>query len=578
MAITRVSDKTELLALIELVKNEHRVKPVCVITTPAASGTPSFDLDDIQEQAGDLASFYVVPNGEFTWEFAETLGSKASVFNGAAKVFSGDWMALEEWPKLFYCLDKFQSRDTQTLIDYIWKFASERDLEKYLDVKARSEIATLSMVMGTRAFVKLSNGYPATLRQELTAPGIPLEWLFPIGSELHGKYNESERLFLPTINTETIPSLVDKYGYNNLVLVLIKSTERKKGIATIYPGIDIQFELDEISGNDRDLVTDFLEPGQVVAMRLYRDSQGRTRLRMNDIDDDEEPVEAVPVFPRGPSWLVPERDIEIESEKSETAPQSPFIEIPQEPTSTLADVSPTSTPVPKPGSYTEVSTNTSPLLTGASERVWRDWAQTLVKQIETLKMQFKAASEGEAAAVMEKEALKRHLQETKRATATARRKSASQNPNRSNTRSRRDRWSTDEDWFNEELRRVWISRYKPEERVSRYPLDFKSYSFGPMFFESVRESDLTEDELRKAVRTIVDVVTGRETDSRQNRVHSLRESESPSSPQRERPNGSKALRANIEDNTPQARRLHYWKEVDGRVELSKIAKHDDFSA
>jgi len=578
MATTKVSSKTDLLALIELVKNKDRLRPVCVVSTPTGSSLTSFDMEELERQAGDLASFFILPTGEFTWQFAETLGSKASLYNGAAKVFAGDWATDDEWPKLFYCLEKFQDGDTQNLIDHIWKFASEKDLEKYLDVKAKPEKATISIFLGSRAFVKLSNSYPATVRQELTAPGIPLEWLFSKGSQIDGKYNESERLFLPTLNTETLSSLVDKYGYNKLVLVLIKTTERKKGSATIYPGIDIHFDLDEISGNNRDLVTDFLEPGQVVAMRLYRDSQGRTRLKMNDIDDEEIPVEAIPVTPGGPSWLIPERDIEIESEIPDSKPETLVIDIPQEPKTELSEVATPSIPVPKPGTYTAVSTDSSPMLTGGSERKWKDFVQSLLKQIETLKNQFKVASDGEASAIASREALKRHIQETNRASATARRKSAAQNPNRSNTRSRRDRWSTNEDWFNEELRRVWISRYKPEERITSYPLDFNQFNYGPMFFDSALDPDLTEDELRKAVRTIVDVVTGREGDARQNRVHPLRESESPSAPQRTRPDGSKAWRANIEDNTPQARRLHYWKDTTGLIELSKVAKHDDFSA
>jgi hypothetical protein len=99
-----------------------------------------------------------------------------------------------------------------------------------------------------------------------------------------------------------------------------------------------------------------------------------------------------------------------------------------------------------------------------------------------------------------------------------------------------------------------------------------------MFFESVFNTDLTEDELRKAVRVIVDIATGRESNERQNRVHPLRESESPAANQRTRTDGSKAWRANIEDNTPQAKRLHYWKDTTGQIELAKVAKHDDFFA
>jgi hypothetical protein len=178
----------------------------------------------------------------------------------------------------------------------------------------------------------------------------------------------------------------------------------------------------------------------------------------------------------------------------------------------------------------------------------------------------------------DKASLKNRIDEIGRSNASARRKIASKDPNKSSTRSRRDRWASNEAWFNEELRRVWISRYKPAEREQNYPLDLSNFTYGPMFFESVFNPDLTEDELRKAVRVIVDVVTGRESDSRQSRVHPLRETDSPSSPQRTRTDGSKAWRANIEDNTPQARRLHYWKSSNGQMELSKISRHDDFEA
>lgn len=125
MSINRVTNKPELLALVELLRNENRLKPVCVISIPANASSPAFDLVELGRQAGDLAFIYEVPTGEFTWELAEVLGSKGSVFNGAAKVFSGDWYTDEEWPRLFYCLEKFQDRDTQALIDHIWKFASD---------------------------------------------------------------------------------------------------------------------------------------------------------------------------------------------------------------------------------------------------------------------------------------------------------------------------------------------------------------------------------------------------------------------------------------------------------------------
>jgi hypothetical protein len=576
MVIKKVQDLTDLMALVELVRNIQRAIAVCVITTPISSPEPAFSVEDIEKEVGGLAQIYLVQTGDLTRRFVDELSPKAAVFNGAAKIFAPDWETVEEWPRLYYCHESYQTRDTDILIDQIWKLASDKYLERYANLKAVPAEATVSRIMGARAFVLTSNGELATVRQEITCPGIPLEWWLPTNTRLNGKYNEAERLFLPQLESQSLDSLVEIYGYGNLVLVLVKETERKKGIATIYPGIEIQFTLDEISGNERDLVTDFLEPGQVVAMRLYRDPQGRTRLKMNDIDDYEIPQEAVPVIAGGSPWLLPERDIPIEETAAPVEIQVQEVEL-IAPTEEVQIVS-SSTPTPHPGAYKSQPSSTEAVVSGRKHHEWIAYTTGLTKRIENFISEVQALRAENTAAFNERNSLKRRIEEISRNSTAARRKIASKDPNKSNTRTRRDRWSSNEDWFNEELRRVWISRYKPEERNSSYPLDLSKFSYGPMFFESVFDPHLTEDELRKAVRATVDIVTGREADARQNRVHPLRETESPSASQRTRPDGSKAWRANIEDNTPQARRLHYWKDTTGLIELAKVAKHDDFSA
>jgi len=576
MPIHKVADETDLNGLIELVKNPERANLICLITTPISSADPAFNLDDLESEVGNLAQFYLVPTGDLTRKFVNDLEPKAAVFNGAAKVFTADWQTLEEWPKLFYCHPKYQARDTQSLIDEIWKLASDKDIQSYANYKSVPMTATLEKIFGTRAFVKTSTGLRGTIREEITCPGIPLEWILPIDTRMEGKYNEAEKLFMPNIETIGLESLVAAYGFGNLIPVLIKETERKKGLATLFPGIDIPFTLDEISGNDRDLVTDFLGPGQVVAMRLYRDPQGRTRLKMNDIDDDEGSVESVSVIPGGPCWLIVDRDIPIPEEN--VAVPVEVLELPELEAPEETEVPTTTSPVPKPGSYTSQTSASSPVIAGRKHHEWVAYATGLKKRLDSALDEVESLRAEVVTLFNDKASLKNRIDEIGRSNASARRKIASKDPNKSSTRSRRDRWASNEDWFNEELRRVWISRYKPAEREQNYQLDLSKFSHGPMFFETVFNPDLTEDELRKAVRVIVDVVTGREADSRQSRVHSLRETDSPSSPQRTRSDGSKAWRANIEDNTPQARRLHYWKSSNGQIELSKIAPHDDFDA
>jgi hypothetical protein len=576
MAINKVHDLSDLMALVELVRNSQRAKSVCVITTPISSPEPAFDLEAVEQEVGDLTEIYLVQTGDLTRKFVTELSSKGAVFNGAAKVFSPDWQTDDEWPRLYYCHEKYQVRDTDILIDQIWKLASDKDLQRYADFKAVPTQATVSRFMGSRAFVHTANGDLATIRQEITSPGIPLEWLLPNDVRINGKYNDAEKLFIPEIQKATLESIAQAYGYGNLALVLIKEVERKKGLATLYPGIDLPFTLEEISGNDRDLVTDFLEPGQVVAMRIYRDAQGRTRLKMNDIDDDEIAVEALSVVAGGPPWLLAERDIPLEQDESliqVVEHREIEIVVPPE-----LEVQTASNPIPHPGSYQGQPTSSEPEVTGRKHYEWLAFTASLRKTIEGLQSEIKAIRDENTSLASDRMTLRRRIEELGRKTTSARRKIASKDPNRSNTRSRRDRWGSNEDWFNEEIRRVWISRYKPEERKVDYPLDLTNFTYGPMFFESVFDAHLTEDELRKAVRVIVDVVTGRETDARQNRVHPLRESESPAAPQRTRSDGSKAWRANVEDNTPQARRLHFWKTQTGHIELAKVAKHDVFTS
>ncbi len=573
MNYKNIKDLLDLRGLIELIKNNQRSKPVCVVSTPFGNPKPAFDLDEIERQAGDLALIYVVPTGDLTIKLANELGSRVSIFNGAASVISSQWQEESDIPKRFYCNDKFRNRDTQALIDHIWKFADEKDLEKYLHIKSKPAIGILSRIMGSRGFVTLEDGGIATVRQELTTPGFPIEWAIAVGQKISGKLNETERLFLPELREETLQTLAEHYGFGNLALVLIKSAERKSGVATIYPGIDIEFGLAEISGNDLDLVTDFLSPGQVVAMRIYRDYQGRTRLKMNDIEDDETPVDAVSVVPNGPPWLVEDRDIPIETVEFDSAPD--LVE-PEEDVSVLDTVE-NPTPKPHPGIYHTPNSKPAPVLTGRTEDQWRGYAKGLEGTINGLKRELKLARDSEIAALRQNSTLNAQLRELSRNNAKSRRKSAVKDLSKSTTRSRRERWDSDIDWFHEELRRVWISRYKQKEREEKYPIDKSKFSFGPNFFQTVFDADLNEDELRKAVRVIVDIVTGRESEARQNSVHPLRESESPSAPIRSRADGATAWRANIEQKTPQARRLHFWKLPNNQIELAKIVMHDDNS-
>ncbi|MBX3195982.1 MAG: hypothetical protein KF727_12895 [Microbacteriaceae bacterium] len=80
------------------------------------------------------------------------------------------------------------------------------------------------------------------------------------------------------------------------------------------------------------------------------------------------------------------------------------------------------------------------------------------------------------------------------------------------------------------------------------------------------------------MKCVVDVLTDRAKDLPGRELHRLRTGESGGDAPRVRPeDGAAAWRAAIELHTPSARRLHYWQ-VGNRIELARVALHDDMDA
>ncbi|WCD93316.1 hypothetical protein [Microbacterium sp. nov. GSS16] len=121
-----------------------------------------------------------------------------------------------------------------------------------------------------------------------------------------------------------------------------------------------------------------------------------------------------------------------------------------------------------------------------------------------------------------------------------------------------------------EIERTWGNRTAPGERA-RWPL--REFTFGAAFIDSLAALD--ENQLSKAVRACVDAVTGRDREIPARELHRLRTGEGGDDSYVVRADGSKCWRSSIEQNTPGARRLHYWELPGGVIELSRVVHHDD---
>ncbi|MDR2999333.1 MAG: hypothetical protein LBU78_14565, partial [Microbacterium sp.] len=105
----------------------------------------------------------------------------------------------------------------------------------------------------------------------------------------------------------------------------------------------------------------------------------------------------------------------------------------------------------------------------------------------------------------------------------------------------------------------------------RWPL--REFRFGSDFIGSLAKLD--ENQLSKAVRACVDAITGRDREIPARDLHRLRTGEGGDDAYVVRADGAKCFRSAIEQNTPGARRLHYWELPGDLIELSRIVTHDD---
>nr|WP_274637370.1 hypothetical protein [Microbacterium bovistercoris] len=169
----------------------------------------------------------------------------------------------------------------------------------------------------------------------------------------------------------------------------------------------------------------------------------------------------------------------------------------------------------------------------------------------------------------------RELREQRRGSTQAlreARKVAQRDPAvRESREDRRARWLSGDEWVRHEIYLAWVERVSASDREG-WPL--ADYAVGDRFAASLEQLD--DQQFAKALRACVDAITGRIREVASREAHPLRAGDGGDDPDVVRlADGAKCWRAYIEQNTPAARRLHYWVLPGGGIELGRIVVHDD---
>lgn len=119
----------------------------------------------------------------------------------------------------------------------------------------------------------------------------------------------------------------------------------------------------------------------------------------------------------------------------------------------------------------------------------------------------------------------------------------------------------------------WYLYTVPPTQREQWPMG--NYGFTERFIDDVYEQS-RQISRSQIIAAIVDVVCGRHVEVPARSSRAMRDGGGAHArPQVARTDGALAWRANVNTGTPAARRIMWWRLPDGRIELARLATHDD---
>lgn len=577
---TKINTIEEIHELVGLLKSAQRKRPVCVVTIAISEDEPGFDLNHLEREAGEVADFYLVKTGDLTREFMTLMPENTQAYGGAARAYPIDFGMSKAASTLRYPIPPVQlKKATAALISDLWGYGHAAGLIAKPAANLKAETVTVEAIFGGEtAILKRANGERVSVRAEAVFPGIPLDRVLSKGQQLEGFYDPSNKAFAFASQNPTVDEFVSHYGFDTVTLGLIKSTDRKTAKVAVHPNLIFEVTKAEVSGNERDVLDKYLTVGQVYSFRLYKDPQGHARLKSNDIDDDEIVQPALSLLPGSGPWL--EEGLGIVADDQPDHVEDVVVSELELPTE--QDLEATFAALKQQIAELTAVPASSPARTKEENRQLSDnafYVNQMRGQVLAANREAQRAKDEADAIAAERNTLAHEnatLKETNRALGgevsdLRKAKRAAANRSERDPWESRGQFETDAEWLAEEVRRAWIDTFKPADR-KLHNIDAVKWTFGERFFDDFNEAAFDDTKVRKIIRTVVELVSNRNSVPGGTEAHPLTDNFKGQIRRKD----AGAMRMYVEENTPQAMRLHFWKLDGGGYELNGIEKHDTF--
>jgi hypothetical protein len=473
--------------------------------------------------------------------------------------------------------------DTDDLIDDAFNQTRGRTVESARPASVQRANGTVQgfVADGTRAIVRLDDGRTVTATADLLPHDLPLMAALVEGGPVSGVLDGLE------LHPESLPADLTAFADGAHTLALVVKVTELRATVQLHPRESFVLRRRDVD-IDESPVNEILSVGDVIRVRVHR-SGADLALSAADADPDAPLIPALALVAGGAPWLSAGR-------RSAPAMRDAV-------TGAVGTTAASETRSPEPDGGlghdelhpdNALHSDSEPRRNDASEpalRIRHDIG-ALASEIAAVRRDLLAltnlVARGSGAASetpelarlrAENERLQASLadERAERASVEARLAEASHDRREAGRALRDARRAAERahvdatpEGIRIEIERTWGNRTAAGER-ERWPL--REYTFGPDFIASLEALD--ENQLAKAVRACVDAVTGRDREIPARDLHRLRSGEGGDDAYVVRADGSRCWRSAIEQNTPGARRLHYWELPGGAIELSRVVHHDD---
>ncbi|HWK76760.1 hypothetical protein [Microbacterium sp.] len=591
MSLADVRTAAEVEALAARILGS-REQPLVLVSTDA-DGLFAFDLTRLRAELDGVADIVTIETGTASRDLENLMPPKTHAFGGAARSYPPDFGSAPDWTRSHL---RFPGHaDTDDLIDDVFSQTHGRTVESARPAQVRHASGTVQgfVADGTRAIIRLDDGATVTATDDLLPPTIPLIAALVEGGPVSGILEGNE------LHPEPLDANLSTFVDGSHTLALVVKVTNLRATVQLHPREAFVLRRRDVDV-DEGPITDLLHVGDVVRVRVRRTPAG-IGLSYADADPDAPLVPSLALVTGGPAWLSEGRRRETSAPvgasegatsrsttsgsgasdaaaagTAETGGASHALGGAGVDVSTAGHLTPAA-PGPVPASVDAAIRHDLGALSSEVAAVRRD----LLALTNLVARGSGAVSDAPELAKLrtENQQLQRMLSDERaeRASLEAKLADAAQD-RRDAGRALRDARRAAErahvdatpDGIRIEIERTWGNRTAPGER-ERWPL--REYTFGGDFIASLEALD--ENQLAKAVRACVDAVTGRDREIPARELHRLRSGEGGDDSYVVRADGSKCWRSAIEQNTPGARRLHYWELPGGAIELSRIVHHDD---